>query len=164
MVLDSRGARDLTPRRRRILNEPEWEWIAERVEGEFDHVLLASSIPFVVSHGMHWLEAWVWQVVCSGLRKQLDPREKAAMKIVNSSFGRAVGKALARTVGIGESALNWALVERPRYVNQVATLELDGPAAHVRVETTAGADWRDPRLRPLFVRSLSGPPAVVDDR
>ena len=247
VVFDSRGGRDLTPGRRRIVNEREWDWIVERTRGEFDHVLLASSIPFLVSHGMHWLEAWVeavadgawgsdaarvgerlrqasnaghwagfqrsfeafaslleslatraagrppysvlllsgdvhhcyaakvgfrsgatqrpvWQVVCSGLRKQLDPREKAVIKIANSRFGRAAGRALARTVDIRESALTWTLVERPRYVNQVATVELDGPVARVRVETTAGVDWRDPRLRPLFVRSLSGPSAVADDR
>jgi len=65
VVIDSRAGRELTPGRRRMIGEAEWEWVERQAAGDFDHLLLASSVPFLLGHGLHYLEAWN-EAVCNG--------------------------------------------------------------------------------------------------
>ena len=65
IVMDSRGGRVLEEGRRSIFDEEEREWVWEQAEGEFDHLLIATSDPFLLSHGLHHLEAWS-EAVCDG--------------------------------------------------------------------------------------------------
>jgi hypothetical protein len=65
LVLDSRAGRVLDEGRREMLSEEEWEWVEERVTGDFDHVLIATTLPWLLSHGLHHLEAWN-EAVCDG--------------------------------------------------------------------------------------------------
>jgi PhoD-like phosphatase len=65
IVLDSRAGRVLDEGRREMLSEEEWEWVEDRVTGDFDHVLIATTLPWLLSHGLHHLEAWN-EAVCDG--------------------------------------------------------------------------------------------------
>ena len=65
IVMDSRGGRVLEEGRRSIFDEEEREWVWEQAEGDFDHLLIATSDPFLLSHGLHHLEAWS-EAVCDG--------------------------------------------------------------------------------------------------
>ena len=65
LVLDSRAGRVLDEGRREMLSEEEWGWVEERVTGDFDHVLIATTLPWLLSHGLHHLEAWN-EAVCDG--------------------------------------------------------------------------------------------------
>ena len=65
IVMDSRGGRVLEEGRRSIFDEEEREWVWEQAEGDFDHLLIATSDPFLLSHGIHHLEAWS-EAVCDG--------------------------------------------------------------------------------------------------
>jgi hypothetical protein len=108
VMMDSRGGRVLDPRRRAMVNEEEWRFIEERARGGFDHLLLGTSLPWLVSPAMHWLEAWD-EAVCGGawgglpavlgekLRRTLDLEHWAAFQ---RSF-EAVER-LVRSVGAGE--------------------------------------------------------------
>ncbi len=58
IVVDSRAARVLAPDRRSMLDDLEMQWLNERVQGGFDHLLIGTSLPFLLSHGLHNLEAW----------------------------------------------------------------------------------------------------------
>ena len=58
IVVDSRAARVLAPDRRSMLDDKEMQWLNERVQGGFDHLLIGTSLPFLLSHGLHNLEAW----------------------------------------------------------------------------------------------------------
>jgi hypothetical protein len=58
LVVDSRAGRDVTPGARKMVEPDEWEWIDERVNGDYDHLLIASSVPVFLTHGLHFLEAW----------------------------------------------------------------------------------------------------------
>ena len=242
LVIDSRAGRELEPGRRSMVTDTEWDWIAEQATGDLDHLLLASSVPFFLTHGLHHLEAWdeaiadgawgtlgaragewlrqtgvmdhwasfhasfrrlcrlleevatgergsppdsivmlsgdvhhcylaevgfargtgasssVWQAVCSAYRKDLAPREKRAMRIGNSRNAARVARALARAAGVEDPSVGWRLVHDPCYDNQIGTLELGPGTARVQVETTAGCDWRDPRLATVFERQLVGEP------
>jgi hypothetical protein len=65
IVVDSRAGRELEPGGRRMIDAREWAWIRERADGDHDHLLLASSVPFFLVPGLHHLEAWN-EVVCDG--------------------------------------------------------------------------------------------------
>ncbi len=58
VAIDSRCARVLEPGRRAMLDEDEWRWVEEHATGGFDHLLVATSLPLVLPHGAHHLEAW----------------------------------------------------------------------------------------------------------
>ena len=58
VVIDSRSARVLDEGHRRMVSEAEWQWVAESVAGDWDHVVLATSLPLLLPHGIHAVEAW----------------------------------------------------------------------------------------------------------
>ncbi len=238
LVIDSRAGRELEPGARKMINDGEWEWISEHAEGDFDHLLLASSVPFFLTPGLHHAQAWdaavcegawgrrasavgewireqtvmdhwasfddsfrrhcrlledlacgrrgtapktivmlsgdvhhcylaeigfrrgleaestVWQAVCSAYRKDLEPREKRAMRIGNSRVAELIARRLARSAAVKPPLLGWRLCHDPSYDNQVGCLQLGPDSATVRVETTAGSDWRDPELSTVFEHRL----------
>ncbi len=58
MVIDSRCGRVLEGERREMVDDDEWAWIEEQAGGDFDHLLLATSLPFALAPAIHDLEAW----------------------------------------------------------------------------------------------------------
>lgn len=58
IVVDSRAARQLDPPRRALLNEEETDWLDERMRGGFRHLLIGTSLPFLLPPGLHHLESW----------------------------------------------------------------------------------------------------------
>jgi hypothetical protein len=58
IFMDSRAARVLTDERRSMFDDQVWDWIVEHASGDFDHLLLATTVPYLLSPGFHYLEAW----------------------------------------------------------------------------------------------------------
>jgi hypothetical protein len=58
VVIDSRCGRVLEGERREMVDDDEWAWIEEQAAGDFDHLLLATSLPFALAPAIHDLEAW----------------------------------------------------------------------------------------------------------
>ncbi len=108
IVMDSRAGRVLDEGRRSIFDEPEWAWIRDQAEGEFDNLIIATSDPYILAHGMHYAEAWS-ERVCDGawgslaakgmekLRRSVDLDHWAAFHV---SFHRVAR--LLRELGSGE--------------------------------------------------------------
>jgi PhoD-like phosphatase len=239
VVIDSRAGRELRPGRRELVQEQEWRWIREQATRPARHLLLASSVPFLLAPGLHHAEAFdealtegawgrpgaflgeklrriavmdhwasfqrtfarlaellddvahgraggapasivmlsgdvhhcylaearfrgddgprspVWQAVCSAFRKELAVHERRVIAFGHSRLGERIARRLARAAGVARLPLDWRVVERPAYANQVATLTLDGDRATVSVEAIAGGDWREPQLELAFARELS---------
>jgi hypothetical protein len=65
VMMDSRAGRVLEPRRRSMVDAEEWRWIVEHSRGDFDHLLLGTTLPVLLSPAMHNLEAWN-EAVCDG--------------------------------------------------------------------------------------------------
>jgi len=65
LVLDSRAGRVLAPGKRQMLSDGEWDWVHEQVEGDYDHLLVGTSLPYLLAPGMHHLEAFN-EAVCDG--------------------------------------------------------------------------------------------------
>ncbi len=68
IMIDSRAGRVLEPPEDRSMIDPdEWEWLEEHArEREFDHLLIGTSLPFLLSPGLHYLESWN-EAVCNGV-------------------------------------------------------------------------------------------------
>ena len=58
IFIDARAARMLEEGRRAIVDEEEWEWIVARTEGDFDHLIVCTTIPWLLSPAFDRLEAW----------------------------------------------------------------------------------------------------------
>ena len=58
LVLDSRSGRVLEDDRRSIFDDDEWDWIADHATGDFDHLLIGTSVPYLLAPGFHYIEAW----------------------------------------------------------------------------------------------------------
>ncbi len=108
MAIDSRGARQLDPDDRRMVNAPEWRWITEQATGGHDHLILGTSIPWLMTPGMHDLQrfdeaisqgAWGSLVAKAGewIRQAYDLEHWPAWGTSWLEFAE-----LARSVGAGE--------------------------------------------------------------
>jgi hypothetical protein len=98
----------------------------------------------------------VWQGVCSPFRNALDRHERLTIRFGNSRVGTAIGRALARSAGVGKPEIGWRILEGPFYDNQVATLALDGRRASMKLERTTGDPNLDKRqLVTSFDRTLT---------
>ncbi len=77
VVVDSRAARVLADGRRDMVDSEEWDWIVEHAHGDYDHLILASTLPVFMTGGIHELEAWN-EAVCAGAwgRIAIRPAEK----------------------------------------------------------------------------------------
>ena len=58
VVIDSRCGRVLEGQRREMVDDDEFAWIEEQATGDFDHLLLATSLPFALAPAIHHLEEW----------------------------------------------------------------------------------------------------------
>ncbi|HEX7291209.1 MAG TPA: alkaline phosphatase D family protein [Conexibacter sp.] len=70
VVVDSRAGRDVTPGRREIVGAEEWDWIAEQARKPTRHLLLASSVPFLLAPGLHHAQA-ADEALADGARGEL---------------------------------------------------------------------------------------------
>lgn len=103
VVLDSRAGRVLTQRRRDMFDEAEWRWVEERLRGDVEHLLIATSLPYLLPPAVHAAEGWN-EAVCEGawgrlaaragerVRRALDLEHWAAFR---SSFDRLAHGILA---------------------------------------------------------------------
>jgi hypothetical protein len=224
VVIDSRAGRDVTPGARRLIRDEEWDWIRAQATARARHLLLASSVPFLLAPGLHHVEAFdealtdgawgpaaevlgeklrrtavmdhwasfghtfrrlaellddiahgrtgdapasvvmlsgdvhhcyvaevgfrgrtagrsaVWQAVCSAFRKELAPHERRILSFGHTAVGERIARRLARRAGVPPLPIDWRVVDRPAYANQIGTLSVDGERCAVRIEAMAEDD------------------------
>lgn len=59
LFIDSRAGRILAGNRRAIVGDAEFAWIEAQVEdGPFDHLVIATSLPWLLPRALHDLESW----------------------------------------------------------------------------------------------------------
>ena len=58
IVLDSRAARVLDPEHRAMLDDGELAWLDEHLRGDTEHLLIGTSLPFLLAPGLHYVEAF----------------------------------------------------------------------------------------------------------
>jgi hypothetical protein len=65
VLLDSRSHRVVDSGPRLMTDEGEWRWLTESVSGDWEHVVIATSVPPLLPRGIHTLEAWT-ERICGG--------------------------------------------------------------------------------------------------
>ncbi|MGI8694058.1 MAG: alkaline phosphatase D family protein [Geodermatophilaceae bacterium] len=58
LVVDTRCGRILADDHRSMLSDNEFDWIEEQTRADFDHLLIGSSLPWLMAHALHDIEAW----------------------------------------------------------------------------------------------------------
>jgi len=58
VVIDSRCGRMLDRDDRAMLSDAEFDWIDGRLTGDYDHLLIGTSLPWLLAPSLHALEAW----------------------------------------------------------------------------------------------------------
>ena len=108
LIIDSRAGRSFEDGRREMVDDGEWDWICERLVGGHDHLVIGTSLPFLLGHGLHYVEAWN-EAMCEGaygawgksrgekIRRALDLEHWAAF---GASFERLAQR--IAEVGAGE--------------------------------------------------------------
>ncbi len=64
VMLDSRSRR-VVDGPRMMADEGEWQWLTQAVSGDWEHVVIATSVPPLLPRGIHTLEAWT-ERLCGG--------------------------------------------------------------------------------------------------
>ena len=109
VVMDSRAGRVLEPGARQMIDDAEFDYIAGEAHGDHNHLLLATSLPYLLAPGMQYLESWN-EAVCDGawgktwaklgekIRQEVDLEHWGAF---NKSFHKV--RELIEEVGAGEN-------------------------------------------------------------
>ena len=58
LVVDSRNGRILKPGARQMIDESEFTWLEEQANTSTGHLLIASSVPWLLVRGLHDFEGW----------------------------------------------------------------------------------------------------------
>jgi hypothetical protein len=96
IMIDSRAGRVLDPGARSMLDRREWEWLEEHTHGDFDHLLIGSSLPLLLAPALHYLEAWN-EAVCDGAwgrtAARLGEKMRQGMDLEHwAAFGRSLDR------------------------------------------------------------------------
>jgi hypothetical protein len=76
VVLDNRCSRVLEPSRRAMLPPGEWGWFTDQAHGEYDHLVVGSSLPWLLPPGIHHLEAWSERYIATARPARAAAAEK----------------------------------------------------------------------------------------
>ena len=103
VAVDTRCSRRVDPQDRAMVDDAEWWWVTERAlhredDERVDHLIVASTLPVLLLHGIHHLEGWSealvggawgrrWALFGEHLRQAVDLEHWAAFR---ASFGRLV--------------------------------------------------------------------------
>jgi hypothetical protein len=104
LVVDSRAARVLSDEHRDMVDRGEWEWVVDHSRGDFDHLVIVSSLPVFLSRGAHYLEGWN-EAVCAGawgaLAARLGERIRRAIDLEHwPAFGRGFEEMMELVRGV----------------------------------------------------------------
>lgn len=67
LVIDSRCGRILADDARSMVSEAEFGWIRDQMGGDYEHLLVGTSLPWLLPRALHDIEAWD-EVLSTGLR------------------------------------------------------------------------------------------------
>jgi hypothetical protein len=145
VMMDSRAGRVLEPGARAMVDAEEWACIEEWTRGDFDHLLLGTSLPVFLGRGMHYLEAWneavadgAWGALASvaseRLRRGLDLEHWAA-------FGDSL-RALERLLG--------EIASGQHGTPPGSVVLLSGDVHHAYVAQARPTDGQPPWLAPVY--------------
>jgi len=177
IMVDSRAGRILDPGRRSMVDHDEWSFIERHATGQqHDHLLIGTSLPWLLAPGMHHLEAWS-EAACDGAWGGLVARGAQKLRTALDlehwgAFGdswRGMRDLLAR-IGRGEDGPPPATIValsgdvHHAYLAEVAYPAADGVRS--RVYQAVCSPFRNPldRREQRVIRSVASRPAALVTR
>jgi PhoD-like phosphatase len=153
LVVDCRAGRVVEDDGRAMINEEEWRWIVEHARGSYHHLVVATTLPAFLPHGIHFLEAWN-EAVCDGcwgkpagrlgerLRRAVDLEHWAAYQ---RSFHQLVDLLRSISNGLeGEPPASIVLVSGDVHMTYVASVDLGKDSGPSRVLQIVCSPFRNP--------------------
>ncbi|GGL86742.1 alkaline phosphatase D family protein [Micromonospora yangpuensis] len=150
VMLDNRCSRVLEPGHRAMLPAGEWSWFVDRAHGVYDHLVVGSSLPWLLPPGIHHVESWNERLAESdrawvakfgeSLRRALDLEHWAAFRRSFDALG-----ALFVRIGSGQPGTSGDRVGAgPAYAPPASISVLGGDVHHSYV---ARAQFAEPEMR-----------------
>ncbi len=105
VMLDSRCGRMLADGARSMLSEAEFAWFEQQLAGGYDHLLVGTSLPWLLARALHDLESWN-EVLCDGARgprvaRWSEKLRRAADLEHWASFRRSFDRLADRLASVG---------------------------------------------------------------
>jgi hypothetical protein len=136
VVLDNRCSRVLDPENRAMLPPAEWQWFTDRVHGDYDHLVVGSSLPWLLPPGIHHLEAWNERIATSPRPRvaAFAERVRRAFDLEHwAAFHRSFDALAALFARIGESGAapaSYRVGTGPAYPPPASISVLSGDVHH----------------------------------
>ncbi|QEC47953.1 alkaline phosphatase family protein [Baekduia soli] len=116
VVIDSRAGRDVTPGAREMVPDREWEWIRDQASAPARHLLLASSVPFLLAPGLHHTEAWDEALTDGAWGRAMAWVGERLRRVAVMDHWASFGRSHRRVVGLLADAAHGRLGEAPSSV------------------------------------------------
>ena len=143
IVVDSRAARVLEPEQRSILDPAEMEWLDELMVGGFDHILIGTSLPFLMAPALHHVEAFS-EGLCDGAWGRVGARIGERLRqAVDLEHWAAFQQGFRRVAGMTIDVASGARGAAPHTV-----VFLSGDVHH----SYLGSAWPDPAVSDAHVQ------------
>ena len=151
IVIDSRAGRLLTEDRREMVDDEEWQWIDGHLRGDVDHLLIVTSLPYLLPPAIHDLEAWD-EAICHGawgrraarfgerLRRAVDLEHWAAFRSSFERLAGAIGEVAAGERGRAPASV--VLLSGDVHYAYLAEAAFPGPATQSRVYQAVCSPFR----------------------
>ena len=144
VVVDSRAARVLEPEERSILDPAEMEWLDGQMTGGFEHLIIGTSLPFLMAPGLHHAEAFS-EGLCNGVWGKRAARVGERLRRgVDLEHWPAFQQGFHRVAGMSLEVASGARGKAPHTV-----LYLSGDVHHSYVASA----WPDPAVTDVQVSS-----------
>ncbi len=142
IVLDSRCGRVLDQDNRSILDDTEWEWLEEHLEGDYDHLLIGTSDPYLLVPGLHHLERWGEAVSTGAWGDWAAGRGEAARQAADFDHWAAFGDSFEQLAGLLEGVASGRFGAPPASVVLLSGDVHHAYLAEVAFKRSAGVESR----------------------
>jgi hypothetical protein len=151
VVVDSRAARVLDPGKRALLDPVETRWLEEQMRGDVEHLLIGTSLPFMLARGLHFLEAFSEAVAEGAWGKYVAPGAEKVRQTVDLEHWAAFQRSFLH---VAELCVEVATGERGRPPSTLTFLSGDVHHSYVSEAKPSRSSRRNGEARPWSSRVL----------
>ncbi len=151
VVVDSRAARVLDPGKRALLDPVETRWLEEQLRGDVDHLLIGTSLPFLLARGLHFLEAFGEAVAEGAWGRRISPGAEKLRQAVDLEHWAAFQRSFLH---VAELCVEVATGRRGRAPSTVTFLSGDVHHSYVSEAAPSRSARRKGEARPWTSRIL----------
>ncbi|WP_084962614.1 alkaline phosphatase D family protein [Thermoactinospora rubra] len=168
IMIDTRCARQLTPRDRRMLDPEEWAWLEHQLKAPAGRLVIGSSIPYLLPEGVHYVQNWN-EALCDGkwgrlvarlsesFRQAFDLEHWAAFRASFDSLGRLLHR-LGKPVIILSGDVHYSYAAQAGNIHQIVCSPLRNPLSRALRLANVVTQFGIATLVGRFLARLAGLP------